>query len=514
MKNDFFGSPLLGDLPRLAAKTHGDNDALITQDRTLSFNEIEELSHRLAGSLSALGIGAGDRVVIHLENGWRWVICYYALAKMGSIIVPANILLSLDELEYVVQDSGAKALIVSESIMDAVNASDQLTQIQLISDNEANGILPSIDGLLLDTDDLNNQNFSVDADDIAMIGYTSGTTGRPKGAVLTHKALTLNAQLTACNHGRTYKDLVYSALPTAHIYGMLILNSALLAGARIAIFPKFDAESAIDFIETQQVTIMDGVPTMYYYLLSSDKIDKANFESLRFCTVGGQAMALPKLQEARDKLGCQIVEAWGMTEIAGIGMSHPMHTPGKVGSIGAPYSFVEARIGGLSDAEDDNRLADEGELFIRGATVMKEYWQNPSATKETLSDDGWFATGDIAYKDEDGYYYIKDRKKEMIITAGYNIYPSEIERVIASHPGVAAVAVAGVQDDKKGEIPYAFIEVKKDHDCTIEEIESLCRRDLSAYKCPRGYKIVEELPRSSTGKILRRKLSELNWSSL
>ena len=504
---NYFGSvSTLSDLPAWAAKMYNDAPAVVTDDRTLSYADIDILSGQLANALAAKGVERGCRVVLFMPNCWQWVIAYYAITRAGGIVVPANSMLTGDELSFVIKDSGAQMLISSAQLSEKLEFDQLSGSVQVVLDDDRL-FFPEDTPELNSVEDWSHANPNqIDGADIAVIGYTSGTTGRPKGAVLLHEAMTLNAQLTATSHGRSAKDKMISALPCAHIYGMLMLNTAIQAGATLRLFGKFDAEETLACIENWGATILDGVPTMYLYLLNSPSLKNRDVSSLRMCTVGGQAMPLSKMQEVRKTLNCRIVDVWGMTEIAGVGLTHPIHMPERLGSAGVTLPSFEVRIASLEDKTKEVPRCEPGELLIRGPTIMREYWNQDEQTRATISSDGWLSTGDIAYQDQDGFIYIKDRKKEMIITAGFNIYPSEIERVLAKHPAVALAAVAGQADDDKGEIAVAFVELKPFQDCTENDLLDLCRRDLSAYKVPRKVRFVDELPRTSSGKIKRQDL--------
>lgn len=502
---------LIGDLPRVAAQRHGDKLALVTNDRELTFAALDRLVDDLAAGMMSIGVRRGDRVVLHLSNGWRWVVAYYAIARCGAIIVPANVMLTSEEIGYIVADSGASVLITASQRVATMRSLAEIRALSCVLGDEAVAGEQSIDSLLAESSPGAGtvSEPSIHVEDVAVIGYTSGTTGRPKGAVLTHRALTLNAQLTATMHGRSAQDRIFTALPCAHIYGMLILNSAVLAGATLILHEKFEADAALAAIGRYAATVVDAVPTMYYYVLSSPSFTPEVVKSLRLCTVGGQGMPLPKMQEVERRLGCPLIEGWGMTELAGMATSHPVYAPGPLGSIGIAFPHVECRIAPLDDPKGSAPPGERGELMVRGPIVMNGYWRRPDATREVLDEEGWLATGDIAYRDADGYLFVVDRKKELIITAGYNIYPSEIERVIATHPSVAMVAVGAVPHPEKGEIAAAFVVLREGASCGEGELLQLCRAHLAAYKVPRVVRFVRELPRTSSGKIRRRALADL-----
>ncbi len=273
--------------------------------------------------------------------------------------------------------------------------------------------------------------------------------------------------------------------------------------------PRFDPDTAVGLAATHRVTMIEGVPTMYMYMLNCPSLPAADLSSLRVCMVGGQTMPIPKMADVEDRFGCPLKEIWGMTEISGLGTTHPFHAPSRLGSIGIPIPFVECRIANVDDAGYTLPDGEDGELMIRGPIVMQGYFGDESATRETIEPDGWMHTGDIAYRDAEGYYYVVDRKKDMINTAGFKVWPAEIEHVVAAHSSVAMVAVGGVADELKGEIAKAYVVLKSGTSPDPELILDLCRKQLAAYKVPRAIQFVADLPKTSSGKIMRRELKKL-----
>ncbi|HEY0178562.1 MAG TPA: AMP-binding protein, partial [Dokdonella sp.] len=341
------------------------------------------------------------------------------------------------------------------------------------------------------------------------IGYTSGTTGRPKGAMLTHRCVFSSLSGTATVHVRHDGDVVLSSLPFPHVYGNIVMNAMFLAGTRLVATPKFDAAEAFALIASERVTLFEGVPTMYYQMLAHPGLDAADLSSLDRCTVGGQTMPVANIEAVMRRFGCPLLELWGMTEVAGPAITHSPYAVPRPGSIGLPLPGMQVRIAALDDASRDVPPGEAGELLVRGPLVMAGYYGNPAATAQALDANGWLATGDVARVDADGYVFVVDRKKDMIITAGYNVYPAELEQVIATHPDVVMSAVAGFPDEEKGEIAVAFV-VRRDG-AALDEAALIahCRRHLAAYKVPRAVRFVDTLPRTSTGKLMRRALAEL-----
>lgn len=490
-----------------AAATHFGQRVAMTVIETgeeASFAAIDDLAGRYASGLASLGIDRGDRVVLHLPNGIGWTVVYHAIARLGAVVVPANILLTPAEISHIVADAGAKVLITIAdrgSVIEAMLArGGQAAAMVVHEDATAAAIPPAMTGFPP------REAVTVDPGDLFTIAYTSGTTGKPKGAMLTHEAVYLSTATTATLHVRSKDDRILSALPFPHVYGNVVLNSAFLTGARLFVMPRFDATSAMRAIETHRITLFEGVPAMYYQLLSHPDAPNIDFGSLSRCTVGGQTIPVAMLEEIEARLGCPVLELWGMTEVAGPATSHSPYWPARLGTIGLPFPGLETRISDLEDPSRTVRDGEAGELHIRGAVVTKGYWNQPDATREALDGDGWFATGDVAIREPGGYLRIVDRRKDVIITGGYNIYPAELEQVLAEHPSVAMVAVAGVADHEKGELAKAFVVLRPDADCSEEILAAHCRQRLAAYKQPRAFAFVEDLPRNSTGKILRRAL--------
>jgi long-chain acyl-CoA synthetase len=309
-------------------------------------------------------------------------------------------------------------------------------------------------------------------------------------------------------HVRTSQDVVVHALPCAHVYGNVIMNGALMVGMKLVLEATFDPARALALIEEHRATMFEGVPTMYMYMLADPSLDDRDLSSLTRCTVGGQTMPEAKMREVEARFGCPLIELWGMTEIGGLGTTHPLYGPNVHGSIGIALPYTECKV--VDDDGAEVPTGTPGELMFRGPFVMQGYYGNEEATKATVEADGWLHTGDVARMDEAGRLFIIDRKKDMILTAGYNVYPAELERVISAHPDVALVAVGAVPDDVKGELAKAYVVRKAGAACTEADIVAFCREHLAAYKVPRAVAFVDDVPKTSTGKIMRRMLKTLD----
>ena len=496
-------------LPGTAARLP-DKPALIFADRTLTFRELERLTNKAANGFKALGVGKGDRVTLFAQNSPEWVISYAGIAKAGAVINPVNAMLTADELAYVVKDCGAKVLITTPDRARAIihlKTDGHLKEIVVIGE--------PISGTLAFTDLLAAQPEVVEApgnkaDDLSTICYTSGTTGFPKGAMLSHRNVMLNAALTAAMNVRTEHDNQFTGLPLAHVYGTVVMNLSFMLGLTFVLLEKFDTQQALEAIQRHKVTIIDGVPTMFLYMLAHPDFDKYDLSSLRATVVGGQAMPPAKSKDWFERTGTEVLELWGMTELAGPGIMQHSYCENRLGSVGIMMPFMHGRIADPVDPSKTMKTGEVGELVVKGPLNMLGYYGNEQATHDTIDADGWLHSGDLGKMDEDGYIYIVDRKKDMILTAGYNIYPAEIERVIAGHPAVAMVGVGAKADPNKGEIAKAYIVLKAGANADADDVISYCRKHLAAYKVPREVQFVAALPTTSSGKILRRQLKTLD----
>lgn len=492
----------ISDLAWRAAQRFGDGTALtMLGGGALSFGEIDARAGRVAGALAALGIGRGDRIVLHLPNGPEWLVAYHAIARLGAVVAPANILLVPVEVAFIARDADAAMIILGEDRAAAVAAAldGQAVRIVAVPADGGGAWAALLAGPY-------RAPVEVAADDLFTLGYTSGTTGTPKGAMLSHGNIFASTALTATIHVRVAGETVLTALPFPHVYGNVVMNAAFLVGQTLLVMPRFDAGEALRAITTHRPALFEGVPTMYYQMLAHPDLATTDFGSLTRCTVGGQTMPVSKIDEVVDRFGCPLCELWGMTEVSGPAVSHSPYWPPRHGTIGMAFPGVELRVADLDDADRDAPDGSAGELRIRGPLVTRGYWRNPAATAATFDAAGWMATGDIGVRDPDGYVRIVDRRKDLIITGGYNIYPAELEQVIAAHPAVAMVAVAGIPDPEKGELAKAFVVLRPDARCDSDDLAAHCRAHLARYKVPRAFSFVDDLPKTSTGKIMRRAL--------
>jgi long-chain acyl-CoA synthetase len=487
---------VVSDLTSIAASRHGSALALIVPEGgSFTFEQVDVLAVRFAGGLAARGIGQGDRIVLNLPNGWHWIVAFHALARLGAVVVPANILLTQREIDFLAQDSGARARI-------ALNSEDaQFGPVLTLTGTQ--GCI-AFDKLL---DASPASAAAVAPEDLLAISYTSGTTGKPKGVMLTHGNVAASVMHTATMHVRHAGDRIYSALPFPHVYGNIVMNACFLTGAALIAPQRFEAGTALAAIAEHRITLFEGVPTMFYQMLAHPTVETTDLSSLTRCTVGGQTMPTAKLDLVATRFGCPVLELWGMTEVGGPATSHSPYWPARHGSVGLPFPGTEIKLVDIKDAAQEAAPGTPGELAVRGAQVTKGYWNQAEATSAAIDRAGWLMTGDIARQDDDGYLFIVDRRKDMILTAGYNIYPAELEQVFAMHADVAMIAVAGFPDEEKGEVAHAFVVVRPGASITAEGLIQHCRRYLASYKVPRQIHFVDDLPRTSSGKILRRALA-------
>jgi long-chain acyl-CoA synthetase len=482
-----------------AAAGQPEQTAIRLDDLAISYRQLNESARKVAGLLRASGVSRGDRVGLMMPNIPAFPVAFYGALIAGAVVVPMNPLLKAREVGYYLTDSGARVVFAWRDAAGeaAKGAADAGAQVIGAEDADLSALLgrAEADGGAVPASD----------DDDAVILYTSGTTGQPKGAELTHGGLMRNARLTAETllHNAP-GDVMMGCLPLFHVFGLTCgLNATVAAGGTLTLLPRFDAGKALEIIERDAVTIFEGVPTMYAAMLHHPAADQARTASLRLCVSGGAAMPVEVLRSFEQKFGCMILEGYGLSETSPVASFNHPDKPRKPGSVGTPVEGVEMRL--VGDDGRDVAAGEVGEIAIRGHNVMKGYWGKPDATAEAIPD-GWFRTGDIGRVDEDGYYYIVDRKKELIIRGGYNVYPREIEEVLHEHPAVAEAAVIGMPHAELGEEVGAAVALKPGASATPEELRQYVKDRVAAYKYPRSVWLVAALPKGPTGKILRREV--------
>jgi long-chain acyl-CoA synthetase len=505
--------------------------------KELSYSELYKQSLKLANYLQAKGLQKGDRVSIMLPNCPQAVIAYYSVLLAGGIVVQTNPLYMERELEYQLKDSGATFIITLDLLYPRVSKMKALTNLKHIIVTSIKDYLPFPKNLLYplvqkkqnqlivkiehqgDTHlfkkimDVAEQTINKvemrSSDDIALLQYTGGTTGFPKGVMLTHKNIIANTKMCAtwmykCKRG---EESMLGIVPLFHVYGMTtVLNLSVMQGYKMILLPKFDASETLKTIEKLKPTLFPGAPTIYIALLNHPEIEKYDLKSIS-CCISGSAPLPVEIQEQFEKVtGGRVVEGYGLSEASPVTHANFFWDKRKKGSIGVPWPNTDSVIfsyetGGVAEPNEI------GEIAVRGPQVMKGYWNKKEETEATMKED-WLLTGDVGYMDEEGYFYIIDRKKDMIIAGGFNIYPREIEEVLYEHEKVQEVVVAGVPDPYRGETVKAYIVLKENQTATIEEMNNYARQHLAAYKVPRIYEFRKELPKTAVGKILRRALIE------
>jgi long-chain acyl-CoA synthetase len=478
-----------------SARRYPDRPAIRLDDTVVTYAELDDLSARAAGWLQARGVQPGHRVGVMLPNVAQFPVIYYGLLRAGATVVPINPLLKAREIEHHFGDSGAKlAFVWTTAAAEAGKAAVVTgTDVVVVDDSTLTAAAewPSQSAVVPRADD-----------DTAVILYTSGTTGTPKGAQLTHANLYRNCVAFIGLFDLCPTDVVLGCLPLFHAFGQSNgLNASVAAGASVTLVPRFEPTSVLKLIERHRVTVFEGVPTMYVTLLRTDAgvIDTS---SLRMCISGGAALPVEVLRGFRDAFGAEILEGYGLSETSPTAtFNRPAHT--KPGSIGVPIDGVELKL--INADGSDTPAGEAGEIAIRGHNVMKGYWNRPDATTAAIVD-GWFHTGDMATRDDDGFYYIVDRKKDVIIRGGFNVYPREIEEVFYEHPAVLEAAVLGVPHPIHGEEVVAAVALRPSPYATPEELRDYVKARVAPYKYPRHIWFVTALPKGPTGKIVKREI--------
>jgi long-chain acyl-CoA synthetase len=482
-----------------AKAMYPDRAALRLDDLVLTYDQLEERSARVAGLLAARGVEPGDRVGLMLPNVPQFPMLYYGVLRAGAVVVPMNPLLKAREIEYYLADSGARLLFAWHGVAGEAAKGAEAAGADFVAVDP-----PGFEGLLGEHGPARAMTDRAD-DDTAVILYTSGTTGRPKGAELTHANLGRNAAVTASTLLRLEPDdVVMGCLPLFHSFGQTCgLNAAVGSGACLTLLPRFDPARALEVIQRDRVTVFEGVPTMYVALLNHPRRGDEDLSSLRLAVSGGAALPVEVLRGFEDAFGCVILEGYGLSETSPVASFNHPDRDRKAGSIGTPIDGVELRLVGL--AGEAVGPGEVGEVAIRGHNLMKGYWGNEQATREAIPD-GWFRTGDLARQDADGFYFIVDRKKDLIIRGGYNVYPREVEEVLYEHPAVAEAAVVGIPHPVHGEEVGAAVVLKPEAETTPAELRAFCRDRVAAFKYPRHVWLEASLPKTATGKLLRREV--------
>ncbi|HEX4627139.1 MAG TPA: long-chain fatty acid--CoA ligase [Solirubrobacteraceae bacterium] len=483
-----------------SAARHPDRPALKLDDSVLTYATLDEGASRVAGLLKDEGLRPGDRVGVMLPNVPYFGVVYYGVLRAGGVVVPMNVLLKAREVEFYLSDPAAEHLFGWHESGQAAEEGARAAGADAIM------VKPGEFEQLLATAPEASDDAEREPADTAVILYTSGTTGTPKGAELTHANMTEN-----CLHGGTQlvrvseRDVILGALPLFHSFGQTCcMNNAVRAGACLTMIPRFDPGKALEIIQRDGVTLFEGVPTMYHAMLHHPECERYDVSSLQTCVSGGSAMPVEVMRGFEKAFGCVVLEGYGLSETSPVASFNHLDREHKPGSIGTPINGVEMKV----VDEDDNELppGEVGEIVIRGHNVMKGYWNRPDATAEVMRG-GWLHTGDMARVDDDGYFFIVDRKKDMIIRGGYNVYPREIEEVLYEHPAVLEAAVIGRPDPAMGEEVAAAVVLRPGAEASADDIRAFVKERVAAYKYPRHIWFTDELPKGPTGKILKREIT-------
>jgi long-chain acyl-CoA synthetase len=499
--------------------------------RSLTYRELWREVEAFAKGLQEAGLRPGDRVAIMLPNSPQFVIAFYGTLLAGGVGVNVNPMYTPRELRHQLQDAGAETLVILDQLLPRYQEVKAEVPVRLLVRTGIQDYLPFPKNLLYPLmlrrkgqapkalEGIPWRAFlkrgrpepvAVDLDDLALLQYTGGTTGLAKGAMLTHRNLSSNAlQVRAwIPDFREGEEVVLGAIPFFHVYGMTVaMNLALLGAAKLVLLPRPEIGPIVEAIEKHRVTLFPGVPTLYVAFNNFPGIEKRNLKSVRACISGSAPLPLEVAERFEKLTGAKLVEGYGLTEASPVTHCNPLYGERRLGSVGLPLPGVDAKV--VDEEGKEVPLGEVGELIVKGPNVMKGYWNRPEETQKALKD-GWLFTGDLARMDQDGYFYIVDRKKDMIIAGGYNIYPREVEEVLYGHEAVQEAAVVGVPDPYRGETVAAFIVLKEAYrgKVTEKDIEAFCRANLAAYKVPRIIQFRDSLPKSSVGKILKRELTK------
>jgi len=482
--------------------------AIISNGRRLTYAQLNEAANRCAAGLTNLGVHPGDKIAVMLPNVPEFVIAYFGILKLGGCVVPLNTLLKASEIAYQLEDSDASALIVDESLLpearQALPGVEACHHLIVLGRHAPPGW--HLFSQLLEAGRPEFDTAQTTSEDTAVILYTAGAIGHPKGAELTHFNVFYNAALTAdrlC--GIRAEDISLAVLPLFHAFGQTcVMNATLYAGGTLTMLPRFEPDKVLQIIQRDRVTLLIGVPTMYWYLLHYPGAEKYDWSSLRLCCSGGAALPVDLMQQFQARYGRPIFEGYGLSETSPVASFNLPEKSPRPGSIGLPIYGVQMKIFDEQDCELPSGAV--GEIVIRGHNVMKGYYKRPGPTAEVMRS-GWFHTGDLGRTDKDGYFYVVGRKKDLIIRGGLNIYPREVEDVLLAHPAVSEVAVVGIPDEVMGEEIKAFVVLEQEEAVDAEDLIEYARKRMAAYKYPRYIEFRTELPKDAAGRVIKRQLT-------
>lgn len=498
--------PSLVELLRESARAYGTHPAIVFQHRTTTHAELDRVTDRVAANLAARGIGPGDRVGLYCINSDIFAFAYFGILKAGATVVPINLLLNPKEVAYILNDAEAKALIYFEAFVDAVRSfRSEVPGCRLaVCIGGANPLKDALWSELLDPGPP-VPHPPIPPSSLAAILYTSGTTGHPKGAMLTHNNLASNVQsIRQALRLEPGRDVLLCALPMFHAFAATVcMIFPLTNGCTLVPLPRFDPQALADLVAAHKVTVLPAVPSMYSVLLRLPDSEVPKFASLKFAVSGGAALPVEVMRQFEAKFGKLIYEGDGPTECSPVTCVNPIGGIRKPASVGLPVPDVDMKI--VDDQGRELPRGQVGEIVVRGPNVMQGYWNHPAETQEAFLGE-WFRTGDLGTEDDDGYFFIVDRKKDMIIVNGMNVYPRVVEEVLYKHPAVREAAVVGEPDALHGEIPVAFVALKDGAAATAQDLRRHCRDHLGRHEVPRTFTLVPHLPKNAAGKILKREL--------
>lgn len=498
----------------ITAENHPNKTAFVFRDVETSYMELEGAVRKFASRLEQLGYKKGDHIALIVGNSPYYVIGMYGALRLGAVVIPVNPLYTAHELTYILKNGDVKAVITMDVLLEKFAAiAVQLPGINHYISCETGGEHELSDPnvtlklksftRLIQEGSLDYDAPELDEADLAIILYTSGTTGKPKGAMLSHRNLYSNAKDVADYLTIDGNDRVIAALPMFHVFCLTVsLNAPLMNGGTILIMPKFSPQEVFRIAREHKATVFAGVPTMYNYLLQSFQESGGDFSGIRLCISGGSSMPVALLKDFEKSFSVQISEGYGLSEAAPVTCFNPLDKPRKPGSIGTNIIHVENKV--VDELGKEVGAGEVGELIVQGPNVMQGYYKMPEETAAALKD-GWLHTGDMARMDDEGYFYIVDRKKDMILVGGYNVYPREVEEILYAHPNVSEVAVIGTPHPETGEAVTCFV-VTDDITLTMDDLIEFCSAHLAKYKIPASIEFLDELPKTTTGKILRKNL--------
>jgi len=492
----------LGTILQASAAERPGHVVLRMNELAMTYRELDRAARGVARSLADRGIQPGDKVALLVPNVPEFTIAYFGILYAGAAVVPINVLAAAPEVSYFLKDSGSRLLIVHPLFAAPGNAGAAEVDVPVVT---AGGEGPDTVHDMSLADPIAVP-VPTGADDTAVILYTSGTTGQPKGAELTHSNLFLNCAFVVPRLVSFAADdlRALAVLPLFHSFGQTVIqNGTIAAGGTFSLLPRFDPAAAFEIIERDKITLFAGVPTMYFALLHHEGEREYDVSSLQFCMTGGAPMPLEVMSDFEKRFPVKILEGFGLSETSPVASFGMLDKPRKAGSIGYPVWGVDMCI--LDDSGKQMPDGERGEICIRGHNIMKGYLGREDATKEAMQG-GWFHSGDIGFRDDDGCYWIVDRKKDMILRGGFNVYPREVEEVLYQHPKVVEAAVIGIEHESHGEEVKAVVSLAAGESADEQELIAFCKERLAAYKYPRTVEIIPELPKGPTGKILKREL--------